>query len=328
MKYDLQYRETGARPWRTDAPRNVAGLSVSLDGLDPDTEYEVQVLARSDEGASGWSTPPTLARTGDNGPPVFAEHPRTTRSVDGEHGIAPAHWAGGVGGRPGGRRSDLRAAGPGRRLVPHRLRDRASCAPARRSTTRRRRAYDVDGEGRRRQRGRDGDDRGEGEGRRTWSTKPPETPEAPTVEGSGTSLSVRWIAPENTGPPMAYDLQYRETGGSWTERPAQGVPGRSATIGGLAPDTDYEARVLARNDEGASGWSASGRGRTDGGERRLYMADVTVLRRRNCAEFTIVFSPAQVGRRPSLVEHPWQFAGPRGAGLRACTSGRRQTGGG
>ena len=122
--------------------------------------------------------------------------------------------------------------------------------------------------------------------------EPPETPEAPSVEGSGTSLSVRWSAPENTGPPVTYDLRYREMmGGSWTDGP-ENVAGRSASIDGLAADTDYEVQVLARNDEGGSGWSASGRGRTDGGGRSVYMEDVAVYEGET-ARFTIVFSPAR-----------------------------------
>ena len=61
-------------------------------------------------------------------------------------------------------------------------------------------------------------------------------------------------------------------------------------IGGLARNTGYEVQVLARNDEGESGWSPSGRGHT--GARSVHMEDVTV-HEGETAGFTIVFSPAR-----------------------------------
>ena len=285
MTYDLRHREPG-RGWRTDGPRDVDGLSATLDGLAADTEYEVQVMARNDEGASGWSAS-GRGRTGDNAPPVFADGEDTTR------GVAENTASGRPVGRavsaddPEGDELTYALEGPDAgsfridsgtgRLSTRAALDHESQA-----------AYEVTVKA----------DDGEG-GTATIAVtvnvddmvEKPETPDAPSVEGSGTSLSVRWSAPENTGPPVTYDLRYRETGGSWTDGP-ENVAGRSASIGGLAADTEYEAQVLARNDEGASGWSASGRGRTDGGERSLYMADVTV-HEGEIARFTIVFSPAR-----------------------------------
>ena len=92
--------------------------------------------------------------------------------------------------------------------------------------------------------------------------EPPATPDALTVVGSGRSLLVSWSAPENTGPPMKYDLQYRETGrGLRTDAP-RNLTGRSATLDGLDPNTEYQVKVLAHSDEGTSGWSAPGYGCT------------------------------------------------------------------
>ena len=285
MRYDLRYRETGGG-WRTDAPRNVAMQTATLDGLDPDTEYEVQVLARSDEGTSDWSASGS-GRTGDNGAPVFAERPRTTRSVaentasgrpvgravsandpDGDELTYTLEGpdAGSFGIDSGTGRLSTRAALDREAKASHTLTVKAD-----------------DGEG--------GTETIEVTVNVTDVDEPPQAPGAPSVEGSGTSLSVRWSAPENTGPPMTYDLQYRETGESWTGGP-KNVAGRSASIDGLAADTEYEVQVLAHNAEGASGWSASGRGRTDGGGRSLYMADVTVHEGQT-AHFTIVFSAAK-----------------------------------
>ena len=73
-----------------------------------------------------------------------------------------------------------------------------------------------------------------------------------------------WQAPDRNGGPEieGYNLRYRVSGTTpWTgER--QGVTGTSATIGGLAPDTDYEVQVQALNGETPSDWSASGTGST------------------------------------------------------------------
>ena len=124
--------------------------------------------------------------------------------------------------------------------------------------------------------------------------EPPQAPRAPTVsavEGSLTSLSVRWRAPANTGPPATYDLRYRQPGGSWTDGP-KNVAGRTAMIGGLARGTEYEVQVLARNDEGESGWSPAGRRITGQAARSVHMKDVTV-HEGETARFTILFSPAR-----------------------------------
>ena len=52
--YDLRYREGTSGPW-TDGPQDVTGTSTQITGLDEDTEYQVQVLARNADGDSPWS---------------------------------------------------------------------------------------------------------------------------------------------------------------------------------------------------------------------------------------------------------------------------------
>ena len=95
--------------------------------------------------------------------------------------------------------------------------------------------------------------------------EPPNAPSAPTVSGSSsTSLSVSWSAPANTGRPAVtdYDVRYRSGDGDFADW-AHEDAATTATITGLSADTAYQVQVLARNADGASGWSATGEGRTD-----------------------------------------------------------------
>ncbi|MDE0350594.1 MAG: sulfatase-like hydrolase/transferase [Gammaproteobacteria bacterium] len=101
--------------------------------------------------------------------------------------------------------------------------------------------------------------------------EPPDAPPAPTVSGaSSTSLSVSWSAPANAGRPAVtdYDVRYGTGGGAFVDWAHQGAT-TSATITGLSADTVYQVQVLARNAEGASGWSATGEGRTKAADAML-----------------------------------------------------------
>ena len=91
----------------------------------------------------------------------------------------------------------------------------------------------------------------------------PAAPSVSTPTGSSTRLNVSWIPPTDTGPEItSYDLQYRQgTSGSFTNGP-QDVTSTSGAIQSLTPNTSYEVRVRATNDEGDSQWSLSGNGRT------------------------------------------------------------------
>ena len=76
-----------------------------------------------------------------------------------------------------------------------------------------------------------------------------------------------WAAPSNAGPPIAdYDYRYRvkTPQGSWTEVTNTPITGLSATIAGLAENTEYEVQVRATNAEGTGDWSdPPGSGSTD-----------------------------------------------------------------
>ena len=95
----------------------------------------------------------------------------------------------------------------------------------------------------------------------------PGAPDAPSVSAaSGTSLRVTWLAPDNAGPAITdYDYRYRTTSpqGAWVEVTNTTITALSATIAGLAENTEYDVQVRATNDEGTGGWSASGSGAPD-----------------------------------------------------------------
>ena len=100
----------------------------------------------------------------------------------------------------------------------------------------------------------------------TDENEPPDKPDAPTVTGqTATSLTIGWTAPSTTGRPAisGYDVQYKTASATeWTNGP-QDVTGTTATIGSLTPSTDYQARVRAKNDEGAGEWSDAVSGTTE-----------------------------------------------------------------
>ena len=285
--YRLRHGVRGRNSWIETTPPGTA-TRASIGGLAEDTEYDVRVRALNGEDTSDWS-PPGFGRTGANAAPVFDDGARTTRSVA-ENTAS---------GRPVGRAVSADDANDDELTYTLEGGPDAGSFGIDSRTGQLRTSADLDHESKASHALTVKADDGEG-GTATIDVtvnvtdvdEPPRAPDAPTVEGSATSLSVRWSAPENTGPSVTYDLRYRETGGgSWTDGP-ENVAGRSASIDGLAADTAYEVQVLARNDEGGSGWSASGRGRTDGGGRSVYMEDVAVYEGET-ARFTIVFSPAR-----------------------------------
>ena len=96
--------------------------------------------------------------------------------------------------------------------------------------------------------------------------EPPGKPGTPTVTAAAatpTSLSVSWTASTNTGPAItAYNLQYRKNNEvNWTAATYAGTE-TSTTLTGLTPGTPYDVQVLAKNDEGDSPWSDTGRATT------------------------------------------------------------------
>ena len=240
--YDLQYRRLGTGEhcadwcaWQHNGP----GTSNTITGLESGKQYQVQVLARNDEGASSWS-PSGTGRTNvtGNDPPVFTG-PTPDLSFKESIGNQPKQVT--DVGQP------VTADDPGDTLAYSLEGTDAGLFTIASSTGQiktRSRVYDYEAE--------DPDYSYSVAVKATDShgisdtialtirvmneSEPPFAPAAPSVSGRSTqSLSVSWNPPnDNRGRPTitSYDLQYRQgTSGSWTDD-SQILSGtsRSATI--------------------------------------------------------------------------------------------------
>ena len=88
--YDLRYRVGSDGEW-TDGPQDVKETSAIIDGLDPDTEYEVQVRASSGAGESEWSAVSTIRTHALPPPPVAPVVTETSASSVRVSWTAPTH---------------------------------------------------------------------------------------------------------------------------------------------------------------------------------------------------------------------------------------------
>ena len=255
--YDVQYREAGGS--FNDWPHTGTGTTTTITGLTANTRYEVQVRARNAQGESSWS-PSVTGTTIANQSPVFSEGASTTRS------IAENTGAGQNIGNPisatDGDNDQLTYSLEGRDASAFTVQSNSGQLMTRSGET-----YDYETKDSYSVTVRAQDDKGGSatisvEITLTDENEPPGRPAAPTVMASSNSLNVRWSEPGNTGPAISdYDVQYRESGGSFTGWPHIG-PGLSTTIRGLMSETSYEVQVRATNDEGTGDWSPSGSGTT------------------------------------------------------------------
>ena len=272
--YDVQYRLANSGDAFIDIGYDGTGTTTALDGLQPDTAYEVQVRAHNDEGTSDWSASGT-GRTDANTAPTFA-----TGSEDVDRSVAENTPAGQPIGAPvsatdaDGDALTYALAGTDAAAFAldadsGQVRTLAALDYETRTT------YAVVVEVR--------DDQG-GTARQpvaiavTDENEPPDAPDAPTVTAtSSKSLAVAWTAPSTAGrPPISdYDVQYRlaSSGDAFADIGYDGT-GTTTALDGLQPDTAYEVQVRAHNDEGTSDWSASGTGRTDANTAPTFATDV------------------------------------------------------
>ena len=258
--YDVQYRVVGVQAW-TAGPQDEPGTSATIAGVTPNSDYQVQVLARNNEGDSDWSESGT-GNTGNTAPAFDVE--TATRSVA-ENTPADTDIGDAF---PEATDTDLdtliyslEGADESSFAFDASTRQLSTLAAldfeAKDSYAVTVKADDSNG----------GSDTIAVTINLTNVDEPPDAPGAPSVAatpGSTTSLDVEWTAPGNDGRPeiTGYDLQYRVgNSGPWTVGP-QVETGTSASIAGLTPSTGYEVQVFASNDEGDSGWSEAGTGST------------------------------------------------------------------
>ena len=254
--YDVQYRAQGGS--FTDWPHTGTGTTTTITGLTANTRYEIQVRARNAQGVSNWS-PSATGTTTANQSPVFSEGTSTTRN------IAENTGAGQNIGNP------VSATDGDNDQITYSLAGRDASAFTIQSNgqlrTRSGRTYDYETKDRysvivRAQDGKGGSATISVEIILTDESEPPGRPVAPTITASSNSLNVRWTAPENTGPAINdYDIQYKATGGNFTDWSHTGTS-TNTTITGLTANTRYEVQVRATNDEGTGDWSPSGSGTT------------------------------------------------------------------
>ena len=151
----------------------------------------------------------------------------------------------------------------------------------------------------------------------------PGVPATPTVtSASVTSVTVTWAAPSNEGPAITdYDYRYRvkTPEGSWVEVTDTTSTAVSATIPGLAEDTEYEVQVRATNADGDSGWSEAGSGSTDANAAPAFTSSATFTAAENQTAVGTVTATDERQRRPRDGLHD---RGRRGPGRRSRSSPR------
>ena len=279
--YDYRYQVKSTPGWTEVTNTTSTALSATITGLAEDTEYEVQVRATNDEGTSGWSDPGS-ASTDANAAPAFtssatfsaAENQTaagTVEASDSDTGDSVTGYE-----IQGGADRSKFSIGAASGVLTFRSAPnfedatdadasntyevvvRATSGTGARAKTADQTitvtVTDVDGEA-------------------------PGVPAAPTVSSASvSSVTAAWAAPANAGPPITdYDYRYqvKSTAPGWTEVTNTTITALSATITGLAEDTEYEVQVRATNDEGTSGWSDPGSASTDANAAPAFTSSAT-----------------------------------------------------
>ena len=282
--YDLQYREQDAADW-TSHDFTGTQTSTTLTGLSAGKTYQVQVLARNDEGDSSWSDSGSGSTASANSPPSFPDPGEGSDSLERE--VAENSAAGSSVGAP------VTATDAEGDTLTYSLSGADASAFAIDSATGQitvaagteldyetKTSYSVtvgvsDG--------KDADGNTEATAAVdgtvavtisvTDEDEPPGKPAAPSVARSTTdprgTLDVSWTKPDVTGRPdvTGYGVQYRKQGTTaWTAHAHSGVT-TSTSIADLEAGVSYQVQVNAANDDGTSSWSDSGSGSTDGSNR-------------------------------------------------------------
>ena len=269
--YDVQYAKNVANPtWLTHMHVG-ATTSTTLTGLDTGTTYQVQVKAKNDEGDSPWSDASTGTTVVNRGPAFsgsenlptasVAENSPTTTDIyvlsatdaDSQDSVSGYTVTGGAD------KTEFVIQDTNKlrlKEVPDYEAQSSYVVEVRATSGAGARALQSDA--------------------LTITVnvtdvlEPPDAPGAPSItETTLTTMKVSWTAPSTEGkPPITdYDVQYRTSGtsdipaGTWVDASYNGT-GTATTLTSLEIGTNYDVQVKAKNDEGASDWSNSGKGMT------------------------------------------------------------------
>ncbi len=270
--YDVQYKKSSDATWTAHSFTGT-GVSTTLTGLDDGTSYDVQVKARNDEGESAWSAGGTSSTRARNRAPKFA--------AGGTASVAENTAAGTNVGSPvtatdaDGDTLTYSISGASEFTIDSASGQIAVASGADLDYESGTTSYTVTvsvSDGLDEQGNADStvDDTATVTISVTDVNEPPAAPGAPSVAQNSaapeTSLDVSWKAPSTAGKPAisGYDVRYKKSSdATWTSHSFSGA-GTSTTLSGLTEGTSYDVQVQAKNDEGSSGWSASGSGKTKG----------------------------------------------------------------
>ncbi len=288
--YDLQFRPGTSGTWLS-GPQNVQGTNSIFANLEPDSLYQVQVLATNDEGDGPYSLPGSGRTNAEsdnnlqNNAPEF-DATSASRDVDENEGDATTSSSNNLG-NPFTATDEDSTDTMSYGIEGTNASSFAIDSDSGQLKTKVGVNYDHEATPTLSVTVRVSDSNGGSDTIAVTVTvndvdEPPLAPAAPTVSAvseSLTSLSVSWIQPANTGRPSidSYDLQHRPgTSGSWLDGP-QNVNGTSSTIASLEPDSLYQVTVRATNAEGDSPYSSPGSGRTNSNSPPEF-ADATATR--------------------------------------------------
>ena len=267
--YDYRYRvKSPAGSWTEVTNTTISVTNTTITGLAEGTEYEVQVRATNAEGTSPWSEPSGSGSTDANAAPVFdslatfsaAENQTAVGRVQASDSDDSVTYAI-QGGADAAQFTIVASSGvltfvsaPNYEAAADADTDNDYVVVVRASSGTGAREKTVD---------------------QTITVtvtdvgdEAPGAPATPSVSSASvTSLNVSWTAPSNAGPPITdYDYRYRVKSppGVWNGELSETITELSATITGLAADTEYEVQVRATNAEGTGPWSEPpGSGSTD-----------------------------------------------------------------
>ena len=266
--YSLIYKKTSDATW-LDWSHSGTGVTATLTGLDPKTEYEVQVQATNPNGSSPYSDSGKRTTQGNEDPSFSAA--TATRSIA-ENSAANANVGTAVTGTdPESDTLTYSLSGTDASKLDigsttGQITVKTGNIPNYEAKT----SYSVT-VGVSDKKDADGtadtvvDDTIAVTISVTDVKEPPAKPAAPTVTVNAANLDVSWTAPTMTGKPAIndYDVQYRQSGVStWTDASFTGTT-TSTTLSSLTKGKSYEVQVRAVNAEGNGAWSDSGSAITD-----------------------------------------------------------------